>query len=346
MTNTGAISKDKEYVDFLREIKERISKSQYEAAKSVNRELLGLYWEIGQKIVQKQKELDWGDSVVEMLAADLSRDFPAMTGFSRTNVFNIRKWYLYYSGSDTKVQQAVGQIPWGHNVAIMSNASSRQEAEFYVFKTLENGWSRNVLVHQIESGLFERQGKVVSNFKKALSSPQSDLAQESLKDPYVFDFLTLTDRARESELEDKLIDNITKFLLELGAGFAYVGRQYPLEVSGNDYRLDLLFYHLKLRCFVVVELKAGNFKPEYAGKMNFYLSAVDDQLRAANDKPTIGIILCKGKDRIMAEYALRGMGQPIGVSEYKLQKAIPKGLQPSLPTPAELEKGLRGKKEK
>ncbi len=344
LTTMGSLSKDKEYEAFLLDIKNRIHSAQYNAAKSVNSELMGLYWEIGQKIVQKQEESKWGDSAVEMLAADLTRTFPSMTGFSRSNVFRMRGWYLFYHLADPKVAQAVRQIPWGHNLAIMSKASGLQEAEFYVSKTLENGWSRNVLVHQIESGLYERQGKVTSNFTKALSSPQSEMAQESIKDPYVFDFLNLSERAREAEVEEKLIDNIAKFLLELGSGFAYVGRQYPLEVSGKDYRLDLLFYHLKLRCFVVVELKAGDFKPEYAGKMNFYLSAVDSTLRTDADQSTIGIILCKNKDRIVAEYALRGLVRPIGVSEYKLQKALPKGLQPSLPTPAELERGLRRKK--
>ena len=344
MTTMGALSKDKEYADFLLGIKERIRKSQYEALKTVNRELLGLYWDIGQKIVEKQAESNWGDSVVERLVHDLSIAFPSMTGFSRSNVFRMRSWYLFYCQADPKVAQLVRQIPWVHNIAILNKASSLTEAQFYICKTLENGWSRNVLVHQIESGLFERQGKVTSNFTEALPSPQSEMAQESIKDPYVFDFLNLTQAVRESEMEEKLIDNIAKFLLELGSGFAYVGRQYPLEVSDKDYRLDLLFYHLKLRCFVVVELKAGDFKPEYAGKMNFYLSAVDSQLRTDADQPTIGIILCKNKDRIVAEYALRGLGRPIGVSEYKLQKAIPKSLQPSLPTPAELEKGLRSKK--
>jgi len=287
-----------------------------------------------------------GDSIVDMLAGDLRREFPDMKGFSRANIFNIRQWYLFYSTRDEKVQQLVRQLPWGHNMVIVNKIKDPSEAIFYLAEAIRNNWSRNVLIHQIESGLYQRKGKVLHNFEATLPAPQSDLARQTLKDPYVFDFLSLGEEAQEREIEKELTKHITKFLLELGAGFSFVGSQYPLEISGKDYCIDLLFFHLRLRCFVIIELKAGEFKPEYAGKLNFYLSAVDKTLKQEGDKPSIGIILCKSKDKVIAEYALKDMSKPMGVSEYKIVRAIPEKLKTSLPTIDELEKELSKSEEK
>ena len=340
------LAKNKEYLQLLHEIKVRVRSAQIKAAISVNKELIGLYWDVGRMIAERQAKGKWGDSIVDMLAGDLRREFPDMKGFSRANIFNIRQWYLYYSAMDEKVQQLVRQLPWGHNMTIVNKIKDPTEAVFYLAETIRNNWSRNVLIHQIESGLYSRKGKVLHNFEATLPAPQSDLARQTLKDPYIFDFLSLGEEAQEREIEKELTKHITKFLLELGAGFSFVGSQYPLEISSKDYYLDLLFYHLKLRCFVIIELKAGEFKPEYAGKLNFYLSAVDKTLKQEGDKPSIGIILCKSKDKVIAEYALKDMGKPIGVSEYKIVRAIPEKLKTSLPTIDELEKELSKSEEK
>jgi predicted nuclease of restriction endonuclease-like (RecB) superfamily len=240
------------------------------------------------------------------------------------------------------VQQLAAQIPWFHNCALMDRVKDRDEREWYLRQTLEHGWSRNVLMHQIDSGLYHRQGRAITNFDRTLPSPQSDLAQQMLKDPYNFDFLTLGQAAKERDLEQGLLDHLRRFLLELGVGFAFVGSQYHLEIGGEDFYLDLLFYHLRLRCFVVIDLKMGKFQPEFAGKLNFYLSAADDLLRHPQDNPTIGILLCREQNRIVAEYALRDMAKPIGVSEYQLSEALPKRLQESLPSIEDLQAELQG----
>lgn len=240
-------------------------------------------------------------------------------------------------------KQAVAQliqIPWGHNLVIISKANSQQEALYYIAVTQKHGWSRSVLIHQIESGLYQREGQAISNFDQTLPSEQSDLVQQSLKDPYLFDFLTLTQDYNERELEQGLVKHITQFLLELGAGFAYMGKQVPITVGDSDFYLDLLFYHTQLHCYVVIELKATAFAPEHAGKLNFYLNAVDAQLKQAGDQPTIGLLLCKNKDKLIAEYALKGIDKPIGVSEYQLTQALPDNLKPSLPSIEELEAEL------
>ena len=333
-------AKNKEYLCLLNDIKTRVRSSQIKAAISVNKELIGLYWDIGKLIAEKQVKGKWGESIVDMLASDLKREFPDMKGCSRANLFNIRQWYLFYLTMDEKVQQLVRQLPWGHNIVIVSKIKEPTEAVFYLTETIINNWSRNILIHQIESGLYSRRSKVLHNFEATLPTPQSDLAKQTLKDPYIFDFLSLGEEAQEREIEKELTKHITKFLLELGAGFSFVGSQYPLEISGKDYYMDLLFYHLKLRCFVIIELKAGEFKPEYAGKLNFYLSAVDKILKQKEDNPSIGIILCKSKDKVIAEYALKDMSKPMGVSEYKIVRAIPEKLKMSLPTIDELEKEL------
>lgn len=324
------------YDQFLTSLKERIGKAQLRAALSVNRELVLLYWELGRGILVRQKEQGWGAKVIDRLAADLKRAFPEMAGFSPRNLKYMRSFAEAWP-DEPIVQQLVAQIPWGHNVRILDQVKNPEERAWYIQKTLEHGWSRNILVLQIESGLYHRQGKAVTNFQATLPKPQSDLAEQLLKDPYNFDFLTLGDEARERELERGLLEHIRAFLLELGVGFAFVGSQHRIEVDGEDFFLDLLFYHLKLRSYVVIELKTTEFKPEYAGKMNFYLSAVDDLLRHPQDEPSIGLILCKGKGRVMAEYALRDVGKPIGVSGFKLAESLPDSLKGSLPTIEDLE---------
>jgi predicted nuclease of restriction endonuclease-like (RecB) superfamily len=328
------------YDGFLVDLKQRIRTAQVRAVLAVNRELVLLYWQIGREILERQDRAGWGAKIIESLASDLHREFPDMKGFSRTNLLYMRAFAQAWP-DEPFVQQVVGQIPWGHNLRILDLVKTQPEREWYIRQTVQNGWSRNVLVLQIESGLYRRQGKAQTNFSATLPAPQSDLAQQVLKDPYNFDFLMLAEDARERELESGLLEHLRKFLLELGVGFAFVGSQYPLEVGGEDFRIDLLFYHLKLRCFVVIDLKMGTFKPEYAGKMNFYLSAVDDLLRHPADQPSIGVILCKSRNVVVAEYALRDTVKPIGISEYLATVSLPADLKGSLPTVEELEAELK-----
>ncbi|HUT55679.1 MAG TPA: PDDEXK nuclease domain-containing protein, partial [bacterium] len=290
------------YASVLRELKRRISSAQQRAALSVNRELIALYLDIGRRLAHEYETSGWGDKVIECLAHDLRRAFPEMKGFSRTNLFYMRQCYFAYKDDPQLVQQAVGLIPWGHNLAILAKLKGPEERAFYLRETIAHGWSRNVLIHQIESALHQRQGGAVTNFRRALPPAQSELAAQTIKDPYVFDFLGLTREARERELHQALVENIRDMLLELGRGFAFVGSQFPLSVAGEDYYIDLLFYHLQLRCYVVIDLKSGKFLPEHSGKMNFYLSAVDDLLRGTHDQPAIGLILCRDRNNIIAEY--------------------------------------------
>jgi len=338
---------NEEYISWVVELKQLINSSQIKASLSVNREMLTMYWEIGQSISQKVETMKWGTGIVDVLAKDLKKLFPNQKGFSRTNLFYMKKWFEFYSLNQMefeKVQQLVGQIPWGQNIVIMNKAKSAEEALFYLNKTLINNWSRAVLVHQIESDLYDRQGKAITNFKSTLITANSELAVETLKDPYKFDFLTLEEEALEKDIEEQLVKNITSFLLELGNGFSFVGRQVPLEIDGQDFYIDLLFYHIKLKCYVVVELKAVEFKAEYAGKMNLYLSAVDDLIKSDDENPTIGLLLCKSKSKIVAEYSLRGTTQPIGIAEYELSKAIPDDLKSNLPTIETIEQELENVK--
>jgi len=342
------------YAAVLEDIKKHIRTAQFRAASASSRELIELYWYIGRSIVERQKAEGWGRSIVERLASDLQKTFPGMAGFSPLNVWRMRAFYLAWTEDLQKLSQPVTEsdakklsrlvteIPWGHNIVLVHRVKDPLARIWYGRMTVERGWSRDILVAQIESRLHDREGKALTNFKATLSAPQSDLAQQALKDPYVFDFLTLGMDARERELEQGLLDHIQKFILEMGVGFAFVGRQVHLAVGGEDYYLDLLFYHLKLRCYVVIDLKIGGFKPEYTGKMNFYLSAVDDRLRHADDKPTIGLLLCKEKDKITVEYALRDLKKPIGVAQWRtrLIESLPKRLQGRLPTVEEIEKEL------
>jgi predicted nuclease of restriction endonuclease-like (RecB) superfamily len=325
------------YDELFQDIKNRVKTARIRAALAVNRELVLLYWSIGRDILKQQSEQGWGAKVIERLAADLRHEFPDMTGLSVRNLKYMRAFSEAWP-DEAIVQQAAAQIPWFHNCVLIDKVKDAEERLWYAKTTMEYGWSRNVLVHQIESGLYRRQGKATTNFEKALPSPQSDLARELLKDPYDFEFLILQRDAEERALEHGLITHIRQFLLELGAGFAFMGSQYHLEIGGQDFYIDLLFYHVKLRCYVVIELKTGAFKPEYAGKLNFYLAAVDDMLRHPDDAPTIGILLCKQKgEKVIAEYALHGMSAPIGVSEYKVMEALPELLKDSLPTIEQLE---------
>jgi len=337
------IQTSEEYRAWIEELKSEIQKAQIKAAISVNRELLKLYWRIGGSISEKIRNEKWGASVVENLSNDLQSYFPNQKGFSRSNLFSMRKWYEFYAHSGLelqKVQQLVGQIPWGHNVLIITKSGSVEEAIFYINKTVENNWSRAVLIHQIDLGFYSRAGKAITNFKDTLPESQSELANETLKDPYKFDFLTLAEKALEKDIEEQLVQHITSFLLELGGGFSFVGRQVPLKIDGEDFYIDLLFYHIKLKCYIVIELKSVKFRAEYAGKMNMYLSAVDDLIRTENENPTIGLLLCKSKSEVIAEYALRGTTQPIGVAEYEIVKSIPNDLRSNLPTVEEIEKEL------
>lgn len=327
------------YGELLEGLKARIRSAQVRAALAANRELVLLYWQIGREILSRQGSEGWGARVVERLAGDLRREFPEMTGLSRTNLLYMRAFADAYP-DESIVQQLVGQIPWGHNLVLLDKLGDAGARAWYAARTLEFGWSRNVLVHQVESGLRERQGRAVNNFERTLPVAQSDLARELIRDPYRFDFLQLGPAARERDLERGLLSHLRAFLLELGVGFAFVGSQYRLEVGGQEYYLDLLFYHLRLRCYVVIELKIGAFRPEDSGQMNFYLSAVDDLLRHADDQPSIGLILCKERNRVVAEYALRGLERPIGVAEYHLTESLPEPLRGSLPSVEELEREL------
>jgi predicted nuclease of restriction endonuclease-like (RecB) superfamily len=331
---------DPHYKQWLTELKQRVLQSQLKAAVKVNSELLELYWQLGADIVERQKAATWGDKLLAQLSKDLMATFPYMKGFSKRNLEQIRRWFCYWNDESAIAKQAVAQlvqIPWGHNIQIITKCQTMEEAVYYVQSTLEQGWSRNVLVHQIESGLWQREGAALHNFERTLPATQSDLAMQTLKDPYIFDFLNLSKQHSERELEQGLIDHITQFLLELGAGFAYMGRQYPIKVGERDFYIDLLFYHARLHCYVVIELKLGDFEPEHAGKLNFYIKAIDEQLCKQGDAPTIGILLCKTKDKVVAEYALSDINKPMGISEYKLTQSLPEALQSSLPSVAELE---------
>jgi len=359
-TSTKVTISPKEYTQTLANLKQQIQEAQVKAIVSANEELIKLYWSIGNTISEKQETHGWGTNAIEKLAKDLQDLCPGIGGFSRANVFRMQAFYLAYA----KVAQAVRlfdelpffKIPWGHNIVLLQKLKDDKDRLWYAQKAIEHGWSRAVLEMQIESKLHNRTGKAITNFQRTLPTPHSDMAQQSLKDPYIFNFLTLQEGYVEQEVEQGLIDNIQKLLLELGKGFSFLGRQYHLEVGRKDYYIDLLFYHTKLRCYVVVELKNTDFEPEYAGKLNFYLSAVDDILRHPDDKPTIGLLLCKTKDNFTAEYALRDINKPIGVAEYTtaLVEKLPKQFKSSLPTikeiEAELEKqevlssGLKAKK--
>ncbi|MCL2335037.1 MAG: PDDEXK nuclease domain-containing protein [Endomicrobia bacterium] len=334
---------------WLRALKQRIRQSQIKAAVKVNSELLKLYWDLGNDIATKKMDSVWGSGFYEKVSKELKSEFPDMQGFSSTNLKYCKYFYQFY-GKDAEIRpqlvdelenSVIFQIPWGHHREIINKCSSVEEALFYISKTIENGWSRAVLLNFLEAGLYKQKGKSVTNFDKLLPAPQSDLAKETLKDPYNFDFLTLSENYKERELENELSANITKFLLELGRGFAFVGRQISVMAGKKELFIDMLFYHLKLRCFIVVELKAGEFDASFTGQLGAYVSAVNHQLKNKDDNTTLGLLICKTKDNVLAQYALEGSSHPIGISEYKLTNLLPKNLKSELPSIAEIESRIK-----
>ncbi len=332
------------YGEVLAEIKERIRSERLRAVMAANAALVLMYWDIGRTILDRQAREGWGAKVIDRLSHDLKEAFPDMNGLSSRNLKYMRKFAQAWPDREI-VQRTVAQIPWRTNLALLEKCPEPETRLWYAAKAAENGWSRDILVMQIESGLHRREGRAINNFDLALPPSDSDMAAQVFKDPYLFDFLGTADTRREREVEQALVDHIQKFLLELGAGFAFVGRQVLLEVGDRDFYIDLLFYHLKLRCFVVVELKAVPFDPAFVGQLNLYLSAVDDLMRHPDDKPAIGLLLCKGKNRIVAEYALRGFAKPIGVADWetRLTETLPDDLQGVLPSIEEIEAELSGR---
>lgn len=330
------LSRSGEYGEFLQNLKERIRHAQIRVGLVVNKTLLLLYWQISQEILLRQKNQGWGAKVIEQLAIDLRHKFPEMRGFSRSNLLYMRAFAQAYP-DDQIVQAVLGQIPWYHNIALLEKLKGLDERLWYAQKTVEQGWSRNALVHHIESGLYQRRTGAITNFSDTLPQAQSDLVKEIMKSPYNFDFLSLSETAQEKDFERALITHIRDFLMELGVGFSFMGSQYPLIIGDKEYRLDLLFYHVRLHCYVVIDLKVVEFEPEFSGKMAFYVAAVDDLLRSELENPTIGIILCKSKDKATVEYALRYTNYPVGVSTYRLKDTLPESLQDCLPSIAQLE---------
>lgn len=346
---------DSEYKDWLIALKQKVRSTQMKAVLTVNAQLIHFHWELGKMISEKEKV--WGSKFLNRLSLDLKQEFPNLSGFSVSNLKYCKRFYSFYHNlfsqqavdhsddySYTQIsQQAVDQIPWGHNILIFTKSTSSEEVVFYVQKTIQNNWSRDELGFQIKSELFKRNGNSISNFQNTLPEPYSNWAQQTLKDPYIFDFLQLQSGYKEKDIENQLVNHIRKFLLELGKGFAFIGQQYHIEIADKDYFIDLLFYHVKLKCYVVIELKNTGFIPEYAGKLNFYLSAVDSILKENDDKQTIGILLCREKNNIEAEFALRDINKPMGVSEFQLTEIIPEELKSSLPTIEEIERELQNR---
>lgn len=332
-----------EYLNIVESIKQEIRTAQYRATVSVNRELLVLYHSIGE-VINEHKT--WGNKFVENLAADIKISFPDATGYSVRNLKYMAKFALRFPDKKI-VQAALAQITWYHHIALMDKVKSADEHIWYAEQVAKNGWSRNVLVHQIESGLYQRQvlAEKVSNFESRLPSPQSELAVQTMKDPYIFDFIPFKEDMIERDIEQALVKDVTKLLLELGTGFAFLGNQYHLNVGGDDFYIDLLFYNLNLRCYVVIELKTGEFKPEYAGQLNFYLSAVDGILKKGQDNPSIGLLLCKSKNDLVAEYSLKDMSKPIGVSAYQITSNLPEELERQLPSVEDIQKRIKNAKE-
>jgi predicted nuclease of restriction endonuclease-like (RecB) superfamily len=348
-----------DYQDWLKAIKQKIHATRMKVALAANGELIALYYEIGAQIVDRESLAQWGSGFIDAFSQDLRAAFPEIGGFSSKNLRYCRAFFRFYcdpaiwqqavaklrdtpwAGTEPELSALLAKMPWGHNIQIFAKCAGVAEARFYMEQTLEQGWSRDVLAMQLKSDLYARAGKAVTNFSRTLPLPQSDLAQQTLKDPYTFDFMAMTAPFNELDVERQLTQHITQFLLELGKGFAFIGRQYHLEVAGNDYYIDLLFYHVTLKCYVVVELKNRKFIPEYAGKLNFYLSAVDTLLKRDDDQPTIGLLLCRDKNNIEVEFALRDMNKPMGVSEYTLVEALPDNLKGAMPTVEEIENDLQ-----
>jgi predicted nuclease of restriction endonuclease-like (RecB) superfamily len=338
MEDMKMLLNNNEYLDLVQLVKQEIRQAQYKATLNVNRELILLYYGIGRHI---NAHKSWGNKFIENLAADIKISFPDAKGYSVRNLKYMAKFAASYEDEEF-VQTVSAQIPWSHNIAILDKVKTPEEREWYIRKTAENGWSHSVLIHQIESGLYQRQvlADKVSNFENRLPAPQSELATQTMKDPYIFDFIPFKEDMVERDIEQALVKDITKLLLELGTGFAFLGNQYHLSVGGDDFYIDLLFYNLNLRCYVVIELKTGEFKPDYAGQLNFYLSAVDGILKSDKDNPTIGLLLCKSKNDVVAEYALKDMSKPMGVSEYKVTSELPEDLGKQLPSVEDIQKHI------
>ena len=330
---------DNQYLSVIETIKAEIAGSQYKAVLQVNKEMTLLYYNIG-KIINEHKI--WGNKFIDNLAKDIKLAYPNSTGYSVRNLKYMAKFAAEFPDEEF-VQQVVAQIPWGHNIVMLDKIDDMSVRKWYIQKTIDNGWSRNVLVHQIESGLYERQEvvKKISNFEQLLPASQGELAKQTMKDPYIFDFIPFKEDMVERDIEQALVKDVTALLLELGTGFAFIGNQYHLNVGGDDFYIDLLFYNLNLRCYVVIELKIGDFKPEYAGQLNFYLSAVDAQLKKDTDNSTIGLLLCKSKNNLVAEYSLKDMSKPMGISEYKISSVLPESLSEQLPSIEDIQKRIK-----
>lgn len=368
---------NEQYFRWISDLKQRIQQSQIKAAIQVNSALIEMYWDLGKEISERSFENTYGSGFLKQLSSDLLNEFPEIKGFSLSNIKYVKSFYLFYNQNITKSQQLVGEfklddnsnlqqvagefkneknpnrqqlvgefpqklflIPWGHHIQIFTKCKNVTEALFYINKTIENGWSRAILLNMISGNLYQSQGKAVTNFSKTLPDYDSELVKQTFKDPYIFDFLNITENFKERELENALIDNIQKFLIELGNGFAFVGKQVEMKVGNQSFFLDLLFYHIKLKRYVVIELKSGEFEPEHAGKLNFYVTSVDKQLRDENDNATVGLIICKTKDDIIAEYSLTDLHKPLGISSYELRKILPDNFKSSLPSIEEIENEL------
>ena len=329
------IMQSKEYTHLLETIKTRIRQAQYDALKAVNKEMIALYWDIGRMIVDRQEKQGWGKSVVENLAADLQKEFPGVQGYSKDNLWRMRKFYLQYRDNQ-KLAPMVQEIGWTHNIYILERCGDDLEREFYIRMTRKFGWTKNVLIHQIENKTYEKTLLNQTNFNKALPEKIKNQAKLAVKDEYTFDFLELGDEHSEIELERALMNRVNRFLIEMGGAFTFVGNQFRLEIDSSEFFIDILLYHRRLKCLVAIELKAGKFLPEYVGKMQFYLTALDETAKGKGENPSIGIILCKNKSRTIVEYALRVSRKPIGVAAYKITAQLPRNLKKELPSPEQV----------
>ena len=326
-----------EYADLLLEVKQRIRSAQYEALKAVNKKLIQLYWDIGKMIVKQQNLHGWGKSIVKNLAQDLQIEFPGVQGYSKDNLWRMRKFYLQYN-EDSKLAPVVQEIGWAHNIVIMETCTDDLEREFYIRMTSRMGWSKNVLIHQIENRTYEKTLLNQTNFSRALPEKIKNQAKMAVKDEYTFDFLELNEEYSEMELERALISKVNRFLVGMGGAFAFMGNQFRLEIDGEEFSIDILLYHRRLKCLVAIELKVGKFLPEYVGKMQFYLAVLDKIVRQNGENPSIGIILCKDKKRTIVEYALKESNKPIAVAQYRMTQTLPKNLQKEFPAPEQIQK--------
>lgn len=339
---------NEQYISWILDLKQKIQQSQIKAAIQVNSALIEMYWDLGKEISERNFENSYVSGFFSQLSKDLRTEFPEIKGFSESNLKYCKRFYLFYNQDDENRQQLIDElsdhiflIPWGHHVTLITKCKDPKEAHLYIKKTIENGWSRAILLNMISGKLIDTQGKAITNFSKTLPDYESDLIRETLKDPYVFDFINVTESYKERELENALVENISKFLIELGSGFAFVGKQVEISVGDQSFFIDLLFYHIKLKRYIVIELKTGHFQPEFAGKLNFYVTAVDKQMRDENDNASIGMIICKDKNEIIAEYSLTDLHKPLGISSYELKKILPENLRSHLPSIEDVEKELK-----